>query len=480
MQLDEREQGTVGERADGNARGLDQGQFARGESRAPLWQRAHDELTRLASVRAHLDGVEAHWLLVASREGTHARLGYASFIEYVERLFGYSPRWTLEKLRVAESLERLPETRKALVDGSLRWSAVRELTRVATPETETDWLGMAAGKTARDIERLVSGHALGSEPGDAPDPAAGRHVIRFEVSGQTLASFREAMAKVRRDAGEPLDDDALLLLLARQVLGGPGDEGRASYQVSLSVCEHCRRGFQAGKGELVEVARETVEMAACDARRVRNASRAAVDNSTHVGGDDGERRPTPTPHEVCGTRATRTTNATGATGKVGRTGATRAMATTRATQTIPPSVRRRVLARDSSRCAVPGCRHAVFLDVHHIEPRADGGRHHLDNLVTLCGAHHRAVHRGTLLIHRELAGGFRYLHGDGSDYGSGDVSPRVAEACAKAFRALRSLGFRETETRRALQREASDAGSEATIEELLRSALRDLTRAVAA
>ena len=35
-----------------------------------------------------------------------------------------------------------------------------------------------------------------------------RHVLRFEVSGEALASFREAMTKLRREAGEALDDDA--------------------------------------------------------------------------------------------------------------------------------------------------------------------------------------------------------------------------------------------------------------------------------
>jgi hypothetical protein len=118
---------------------------------------------------------------------------------------------------------------------------LRELTRVATPETEHAWLERARGNSVRDIERLVSGHRPGSLPDDAPDPSLHKHVLRFEVSGEALATFREAMAKIRRDAGGALDDDAALLLMARQVLTGPADEGRASYQVELSVCEHCQR-----------------------------------------------------------------------------------------------------------------------------------------------------------------------------------------------------------------------------------------------
>ncbi|HEU4579952.1 MAG TPA: HNH endonuclease signature motif containing protein [Polyangiaceae bacterium] len=69
---------------------------------------------------------------------------------------------------------------------------------------------------------------------------------------------------------------------------------------------------------------------------------------------------------------------------------------TRARQDIPPTLRRAVLRRDERRCRVPGCRNAIFLDLHQIRPRSEGGSYRADNLVTLCSAHHRALHRGEL------------------------------------------------------------------------------------
>jgi hypothetical protein len=69
------------------------------------WQRAHEELRRLARSRAGLDFEEGQWLLAAWRGGVHARLGYGSFREYIERLFGYGSRLVQDKLRVAEALE---------------------------------------------------------------------------------------------------------------------------------------------------------------------------------------------------------------------------------------------------------------------------------------------------------------------------------------------------------------------------------------
>ena len=203
--------------------------FQQPPSAAPRldWQRAHDELSRLARSRARLDWEEGRLLLDALRSNAHLHLGFGAFGEYVERMLGYTRRATEERLRVAEALERSPGLEKALRDGTLSWSAVRELTCVATTTNEQAWLEVAKGHTLRQIEELVAGHRAGDNPDDGYDPLLRRHVLRFEVSPETYATFREVMAKLRREAGSSLDDDASLLLLARQILGGPTDEGRA-------------------------------------------------------------------------------------------------------------------------------------------------------------------------------------------------------------------------------------------------------------
>ena len=111
------------------------------------WTKAHEALLQLARERSELEGREGRALLRAMRAGVHAHLGYGSFVEYVERLFGHSPRSTMDKLRTAEALEALPELDHALTEGELTWSAARKLARVATAETERDWLDAAKGRT---------------------------------------------------------------------------------------------------------------------------------------------------------------------------------------------------------------------------------------------------------------------------------------------------------------------------------------------
>jgi hypothetical protein len=331
-------------------------------------------------------------------------------------LFGYGPKLTQEKLRVAEALEGLPVMARALESGAVSFSAARELTRVATAETEREWLEAARGRTVRDVEKLVSGLKPGARPGDVSDPRLKRHVLRFEVSGEVLATFRDAMAKIRRDAGGALDDDAALLLLARTVLEGPRDEGRSNYQVALTVCESCRRGQQQERGELFEVPPEVVEMAECDAQHIGHVD-------PHVGGN----------------------------GKHVHGGAHVDARLRRARQSIPPRIRRAVHRRDGGRCRVPGCRHATFCDIHHLRLWSEGGAHDMENLVVLCSAHHQALHNDELLVEGTPSTGLVFCHADGTTYG-GLPLPVGVDLRAKVARALVRMGFTAAEVKQALAR----------------------------
>src|SRR5260221_13889945 len=135
------------------------------------WRQAHGELSRLAKTRAHLDWEEGTWLVRALRAGVHQHLGFGSFAAYIERLFGYGPRWVEERLRVAEAIEQLPEIEQALRDGAINWSTARELTRVATAQSERQWLEASMGRTARQVEEMVAGQQPGDQPGDLADPS---------------------------------------------------------------------------------------------------------------------------------------------------------------------------------------------------------------------------------------------------------------------------------------------------------------------
>jgi hypothetical protein len=400
-----------------------------GAADQPSWKEADRALRRIAARRAGLDAEEARWLLVARDAEVHRRFGFASFAEYVERVLGYGPRTLTDRLRVAEALQRLPMTADALAAGRLSYSAVRELTRVATAATEEAWLDAARGRTAREVEAQVAGHRAGDLPGDPPDPELRTFALRFELSPEILALFRDARRHVVDEAGGPLSDEEVLAAMCRATLcHGPEtpQRSRPAYQVSITVCEGCRRGWQDGAGQPIEIGPAVVEQARCDA--------------LEAGRVDGDMP-------------------------------------TRTTPTIPTKIRNLVMRRDHHRCMVPGCRASRHLEVHHLRARAEGGTNEPSNLAVLCDGHHRALHRGRLVITGK-PGALGFAHADGRPWGTPprDGSSSTAEEVRAA---LRRLGFSNREASDAVTAAEAHVGNDDSMETWLRAALR-ATRSPAA
>ena len=299
------------------------------------WKLAHTELVRLAALRASLDWDEGRSLAI----GVALRRPLEARVWLIFRVRG-AALWLSAAFHAGKAARRRGARRAA---GARPRPSRRSAQLVRGPRADAGgdthhreaWIEAARGRAMRDVEKLVSGRKPGDRPDDPASPEANVTRCASTFRRKCLATFRDAMAKLRRDTGGKLDDDAALLLMARQVLGGPVDSARSSYQLSLTVCERCRQAYQHGAGERVEVGTEVVAMAECDAQRIGHAH---VDAPARA--DVAE---TPKP--------------------------------TRVTQSIPPAVRRRVLERDGRKCSVPGCRHSQYLDLHHLLPRAEGGDH---------------------------------------------------------------------------------------------------------
>jgi Holliday junction resolvasome RuvABC DNA-binding subunit len=73
------------------------------------------------------------------------------------------------------------------------------------------------------------------------------------------------------------------------------------------------------------------------------------------------------------------------------------------------------------------------------------------------------------------AAGFAFFHADGTAYGARPAAP-VASLRARAFQALRGLGFGERDVRQALDEALRDGGDVTELEAVLRSCLGQLTQ----
>jgi hypothetical protein len=89
----------------------------------------------------------------------------------------------------------------------------------------------------------------------------------------------------------------------------------------------------------------------------------------------------------------------------------------RRTRTIPPAIGRALRLRDGG-CRFPGCG-LRFAEGHHIKHWALGGPTSLDNLVSLCRAHHRAVHEDGFRVECRSDGEFVFFSPEGWPLGDG-------------------------------------------------------------
>ena len=92
--------------------------------------------------------------------------------------------------------------------------------------------------------------------------------------------------------------------------------------------------------------------------------------------------------------------------------------------------------------------------------RATGGDHHADNLILLCGAHHRAYHDDKIRI-TGSPDHLVFTHADGSPYGT--------NLLADAHRALRDAGIETSTARAAVDRASAHVGRNASLRDLVRT-----------
>ena len=173
-----------------------------------------------------------------------------------------------------------------------------------------------------------------------------------------------------------------------------------AYQVAVTVCKSCKRGWQDGAGVVVEVSPAVVDRALCDAQ--------------DLGDIDGDH-------------------------------------IQRAKQVVPPAVRRTVMRRDHGMCQVPGCRATSNVDLHHIIHREHGGTHSVENLVALCESHHLAAHDGTISLCR-VDGKIRIVREGRNDF-------TRATRAIDTGRVLRERGYSREVVRDAVEKTRAHVGT---------------------
>ena len=124
-------------------------------------ERLEAQITELAG---HLAAAECRWLELVGefdrRKGYEA-WGCISCAYWLSWHCGLDLRSARDKVRVARALESLPLIREKFGAGSISYSKVRAITRVATPRTEADLVMLAEYSTSAHLERIAAAYRRG-------------------------------------------------------------------------------------------------------------------------------------------------------------------------------------------------------------------------------------------------------------------------------------------------------------------------------
>lgn len=347
------------------------------------WRAAQDEFQRLSSLIAAADARRMELIATWGDDLT----GGDSHANWFAWAAGVKPSTARSHVRVAERLQELPKIKAAFAAGEISFDKAEVITKLATEDTEEALLDLARESLAgqlqqvgRALVRAKAGAAGGTEHAHRDRAVVhyftdeGGFRLRAQMGAEDGAIVAEALKaaveKLRDEqrtfAGEELDEkrlgergdtwpqlqaDALTAMcesfLATGLAARPGSE---RHEIVLHVDEAALAGEPAGTAETetgVGVSPDAVARIACDSSFRVLLERDGVQLNL------GRKR-----------------------------------------RTVSPGLRRAIVARDHH-CRFPGCTARVYVDCHHVEHWVrDGGETKPENLVLLCGRHHRLLHEG--------------------------------------------------------------------------------------
>lgn len=285
----------------------------------------------------------------------HKTYGYASGVDYAMAQAGLTKGQASDLLRMGRKLRDLPETSRAVADGSLSWNQARRLVGKITPENESEALAAARAEPMPAPAERATPPRSPTEPvpilqpappppqsrrtpkPEAPAPPSGRHAVTMVFDDEGYAQWEAAIDRLRASGRH--DALATLHLAALQCLAAGTAPESAPHSSALLVILECPKcgaaALNTSRGEL-PVPRALLEAAHCDAViESPDASRRAV---------------------------------------------------------ISPKLRRTLMRKARYRCQAEGCNHTRNLQLHHRIPLSHGGKTEQANLVVLCSRCHRALH----------------------------------------------------------------------------------------
>jgi Domain of unknown function (DUF222)/HNH endonuclease len=324
---------------------------------------------------AYLDGAVAkmaaasaetlRWVAEFDCQKMWTRDGATSMSSWLAARYGLAWGTARAWVRVSHALQELPRIEKAYRRGRLSWDQLRPLARFATPKTDALWARRAPGMRPAGLWQEARRHAQ-IRAKEAEDTHRHRY-LSLQWDHERPVLWLEGMLGAEQGAAlETALNHRAERLPADRAAVDPGEARLADALVDLAG------GADPQPGTLVIHAGADV----LTGRESKDGPVLAETESGRRLTSDAVRR------LACDSKVEWILEEHGRPVGIGRRGR------------VVPGTLGRVLRHRDRTCRFPGCDHIRWLHAHHLVHWAYGGHTTLDNLMLLCGFHHRLVHEG--------------------------------------------------------------------------------------
>jgi hypothetical protein len=312
-----------------------------------------------------------------------ADLGLHSCAHWLNFKCGIGMNAAREKVRVAHALAELPKINEGFANGTLSYSKVRAMTRIADESNEDYLLMIARHGTAHHVENLVSKYRTAKRAQDT-------RTADEQHTNRELTHYYDHDGCLVIKARLPAEQGALIVKALEMAMdkdfADVDPEGTLTAETSEEPEPIAARRADA-LTEIAETYMNNSESSGSTADRYQVVVHVTAVTS-HI-----EEGPNVYPEGTWTAETSRRIACDSSLVAIKEDKNGEPLSIGRRSRTIPPPMRRALRNRDKG-CRFPGCTNTRFVDGHHIRHWADGGETSLDNLVMLCRRHHHLVHEG--------------------------------------------------------------------------------------
>lgn len=309
-----------------------------------------DEIHSRAMIAAHsFRKAEADLLGILQEAEEHRifiRRGHSSLFHYVTMELGIAENLACTLITVARKCREVPELKSCLRSGQMHLSNARRIAAVLNQENKDHWLQKACALTHRQLEKEIAQAFPGSAVQERIRYISGDRVkIELSMFEREMLRLRRAQELLCQSKGRAVNLEETVAAIASDFLRRHDPVEKAKrHQVKNGKPSQSMDAAVRGKSEKPDEQSQTSSPGQNQIREVGKHVTLRVERSP-----------------------------------------------------IPAAVLHQVNWRDKRRCTsiLPDgqrCNQSRWTEIHHIQPVSQGGQNTIENLITLCAAHHRHLH----------------------------------------------------------------------------------------